>query len=291
MLRNKTVSIASVLTLTVTLLVLLVVFLFFSLTRVALDQVEQKVDVTIFLTTDAKDQEIQEIKDFVAETPHVAKVVYISKEEALAEFVAEHNDDPLTLQALQEVGENPLGATLEIQAVDPSSYASIVSHIEQTTELSNSALRVIDKIDFDENQGVITKLYNIKKGVASIGLALIVLFSAIAVLVSSNTIKLAIFVAREEIAIMRLVGASKRYASGPFIAQGSMYGVLGGVLALLLFWWGSYWLAGKVTDFIGINIYTFFLTNALQVGVLVVLIGGTLGCVASTIAVRRYLQK
>jgi cell division transport system permease protein len=106
-----------------------------------------------------------------------------------------------------------------------------------------------------------------------------------------NTIRLAIYIAREEIAVMRLVGASNAYIRGPFVFEGMMYGFVSGIITLLLFYPITLWLGPKTEAFFGnINIFTYYAANFPQVFGTILGAGILLGAISSFLAVRKYLR-
>lgn len=288
--RNMTVSLSSILTMMVTLVVLLIVFLFASLISLALVELEQKVDITVYFTQGARDTEIMEVRGYVESLSQVAATIYVSADQALEEFKLRHSGDPLTLQALDEVGVNPLTATLEIQATEPSQYPDIIELLETNASLTAGARSAIQKVDYVDNQEVIDRLSGLKSGIYTTGTFLMILLGGLSVLITMNTIRLAIFISREEIAVMRLVGANRRYAAGPFVVQGAIYGVFAALLAVLVFYGITTWLGNRVTDFIGVDIHTYFLNNTVQLLVLSLLVGVFLGVFSSVLSVRKYLR-
>ena len=113
---------------------------------------------------------------------------------------------------------------------------------------------------------------------------------AAAVMITFNTIRLAIFTAKEEISIMRLVGASNMYIRGPFMLQGLMYGLISGVLALLILYPIVMWLGPKTAVFFEFNLFDYFVSNFSYVFGVLVGIGISLGLMSSVLAVARYLR-
>jgi cell division transport system permease protein len=111
-----------------------------------------------------------------------------------------------------------------------------------------------------------------------------------AVLITFNTVRLAIYTSREEIAIMRLVGASNMFIRGPFMLQGIMYGFIAGVLALLMFYPLLIWLGPRTEKFFEINLYTYYIAHFGEIFGVLVGIGVVLGLGSSILAVARYLR-
>ena len=110
-------------------------------------------------------------------------------------------------------------------------------------------------------------------------------------IVTFNTIRLTIFISKEEIGVMRLVGASKMRVRGPFMIEGVIYGIIATIITLVLFWPMTAWLGRHVTDFLGLNMYDYYISNFFQIFAIILLSGIILGVISSYIAVRRYLNK
>ena len=123
-------------------------------------------------------------------------------------FKLVHENDQITLQALEELGDNPLEASLNIKAKEPSQYEGIANFLNEENILS-SAAKIIDKINYFENKVAIDKLSRIIDSAERLGLALSLALVIVSVVITFNTIRLTIYISREEISVMQLVGASK----------------------------------------------------------------------------------
>src|SRR3989344_1922037 len=209
--RDSTVSFASVLVMMVTLLV----FGLISFSGVVLDttlaELKNKIDINVTFVTTANEQDILDIKHSIESLPEVSQVTYVTREEALTAFKERHTSDQLVLSALEELGENPLGAVLNIRAKDPSQYASVAEFLESGNTLSSSGITIIDRINYFQNKVAIDKLTEIISSADRLGFALTLFFVIVSVLIAFNTIRLTIYLARDEIGVMRLVGASTTY--------------------------------------------------------------------------------
>lgn len=289
--RNKIVSFATVLIMTVTLFAIGIMIFIGALLGNTLEQLRDKVDVNIYFTTDAPEEEILDLQASLRALPEVENAEYTSRTEALAQFKERHKDDFLTIQAIEELEENPLGATLSVKAKETSQYETIARFLEEKPALSEGESAIIDKVNYYQNKVAIDRLTQIIDGASTIGFASIVLLILISIIITVNTIRLAIYTAREEIAVMRLVGAENRYIRGPFVVEGVMYGIFSAALALALLYPVSLWLGSETAAFFGgINLLNYYAGNF---GQLLLIIGGSgvvLGAVASFVAARRYLK-
>lgn len=285
---------ASVLVVTITLSVILTLIFLQAALHASLTQIENKVDITVSFAVGTDEDAIANLKSSLEKLPEVAAVEYISSEQALATFRVKHAGDETTLQALDELDANPLEPSLNITARDISQYEGITKFLNNGGDtLSKDALGSVSSTDYNQEQKrlVIEKLQKIIKAADKLGLLITLLLIAISIIISFNTIRLTIYFAREEIAIMRLVGAGNRYIEGPFVIQGVVYGIIATIVTILLFVPISLWLGTHMSDFLGINVFDYYKANFLQIFAILFFSGITLGVISSLLAIRRYLSR
>jgi cell division transport system permease protein len=289
--RGGAVSAATVLIMTVTLAIVGSLIFLSALLSFTLGSIKDKVDVSVYFVTTASEGDILAVRDQLQKLPQVENVTYTSADDALIAFRAKHANDQLTLQALEELGGNPLDASLEVRAKDPSQYESIVSFLESSPALSSSGASIVDRINYAQNKEVIDRLSLAIKATQEIGLAVVILFAIASILIAFATIRLAIYTSKDEIAVMRLVGASNPYIQGPFIVTGIITGCLASLLVLILLWPVT-WYAGIKTTiwFGGFNVGSYYLDHFVLVFSIIFFSGIALGAVASIFAIRRYLK-
>lgn len=288
--RSGLISFAAVLVMTITLsfiagLIILQAVLNFSLT-----QIKDKVDVTIYFNVGASEEKILSLKSTIENLPEVKEVTYTSAKEALKIFRERHEKDYPTIQALDEIATNPLGAYLNVKAKEVSQYESIANFMKSDNALVLGSASIIDKVNYYQNKNVIERLNNITQGAERLGFVLTLILVIIVFIITYNTIRLTIFISKEEINVMRLVGASKARVSGPFIVEGVVYGFISTILTLIIFLPITIWLGKNMTSFLGMNIYDYYTGHIWQIGGIVLLSGIFLGMTASAFAVRKYLK-
>ncbi|MCX6735854.1 MAG: permease-like cell division protein FtsX [Candidatus Parcubacteria bacterium] len=289
--RNGFVSLSSILVVTVTLFTVISLIFTNVILEAVLSDFKDKVDVNVYFVTAAPEADILQMKSNLEKQPEVASVVYVSRDKAIAEFKDKHKDDYLTLQALNEIGDNPLGARLNVVAKDPSQYEGVAKKIESQNTLIAGGTNIIDKVNFRQNKDIIDRLTKIIAGTKQFGYTFALVLFCTSLLITFNTIRLVIYMTREEINVMRLVGASSMYVRGPFIVGGMMYGAVSALLAMILFYPITLWLTGTTQDFFGgVNLYSYYLKNFFQIFIIVLLVGMSLGAVSSFLAVRKYLK-
>ena len=286
--RGGLVSWAAVLVVTITLSVIILIILLQAVLYFSLNSVKDKVDVTIYFIPDAPSEKIMLLKSSLEKLPEVANVSYTSAEVALANFRARHGNDYPTIAALDEIGNNPLGAFLNVKAKEVSQYESIASFMKGDNPLLQS---IIYKINYNQNKLVIDRLSGIISGAQELGFLVTLILMIISVIITFNTIRLTIFIAKEEIGVMRLVGASKIHVRGPFMVEGAVYGNIATFITLILFTPATAWLGRNMTDFLGLNMYDYYISNLFQIFAIILLSGILLGVISSFLAVRKYLNK
>lgn len=293
--RNGMISLATVLVMTMTLFVIGSLLFDRVILLSTLNQIKDKVDISVYFKNDAEEKDILAIKESVSLKNEVKSVEYVSADKALEEFKERHKDNTLIIQSLEEIDKNPLGAVLNIKAKEPSQYESVAKFLED--EANSPAGLIIDKINYFQNKKVIDRLTEIISSAEKSGTIRSVLLMVISILVIFNTIHMAIYNSRDEIGVMRLVGASGRFISGPFIIEGVMYGVISAVISMAVLypltrWFGAMFLSGPMTGFVfsQINIFNYYVSNFGQLFLILLFIGIFLGAISSFIAVRRYLK-
>jgi len=283
--RNGWLSTATIIVLAMMLFVLGNLILLGVLAETVLNTLESKIDVSVYFRPETEEENIFLIKKELESLSEVAEVRYVSREEALKRFREQHKSNALIISALEELGENPLEASLNIRARDPSHYESVSNF------LLHKNYPGIDKINYFDNKLVIERLGAILGAIRKGGTALALFLAFVAVLVAFNTIRLAIYTMREEIGIMRLVGATMWFIRGPFIVNGILYGALAAGVTMFVFFPLTWFVSPKLLILVpNFDLFRYFLSNFWEFFGIMLLSGITLGVVSSFIAIRRYLK-
>lgn len=288
--RNGWVSLASIIVVVITLFTIGSIIFSRTVLESMVNHVQDKVDVSVYFKTGAEEKEILAIKDAVAKLSEVKSVDYVSSDQSLDDFKTRHANNSLLIQSIEELDENPLGAALNIKAKEISQYGSVARFLESKSDPS-ARDTIIDKINYYQNKKIIDRLSKILTSARDLGLVISLILVFASFLVTFNTIRLAIYSSREEIEIMRLVGASNRFASGPFIVEGAMYGIISAVIVMLLFYPLLSWISPTIGNFIsGVDIFNYYIANFGQIFFILLAVGTILCSFSSLIAVRRYLK-
>lgn len=284
--RNGWPSTATVAIMILASLVFLGLIFFTVVTEKAVASIQDKIDISVYFKTNTSEDEILNIKQSLESLTEVKEVEYISSDRALAIFKENHKDDQTISQAVSELDSNPLVASLNIKARKPDQYASIADYLS-APQLN----RYIDNMSYAKNKVVIDRLTNIVNNLNRGGLILTLVLAFIAGLVVFNTIRLAIYSSRDEISIMRAVGASNSLVRGPFVVEGIIAGVLSALISILIAVPLMYFVSPYFGKFIpGLNLFQYLYTNIIALFGYQLLFGAGIGIFSSFVAVRRYLK-
>ncbi len=290
--RNTVVSIASILMMTVTLTVIGITIFLNAVLGFSLAQMQSKVDVNVYFYPRVSESQIMDVKEMLENLPEVASVDYVTEDQALADFRARHSSDYLTLQALDELGTNPLGATLNVRAKEAGQYESIAKTLDRNSSLTSGSNPIIEKVNYAQNKEIIGRLTTIMHSVQTLGFAITIFFIFISFLITFNTIRLAIYMARDEITNMRMVGAENKYIQGPFMIEGVVYGLVSAAITLILFYPLTLWLTKTTQSFFGgLSLLQYYGDNFLQFFAILLVSGVLLGMISAWFAIRKYLKK
>ncbi len=284
--RNGWLSTATIAIMTLASIGFMGLIMFGVITHAAADAIQSKIDISVYFNTNTSEDEILNIQKSLEGLSQVASVNYISQDQALATFQNNHASDPTVSQAINQLDTNPLEASLNITAKDPSEYGAINDYLK-----SPNLAQYIDTISYAQNQDVIDRLAAIVRDVSIGGWIVTIFLALVAGLVMFNTIRLAIYSNREEIGVMRVVGASNSLVRGPFVVEGMLWGLIAAVVSLIVFAPVLYFVSPYLNEFIpGLNIFQYFYTHIIQLFFYELLFGVVIGGLSSFWAVRRYLK-
>ncbi len=286
--RNLWLSIITVFILMLTLFAVSMVASLNLLADQAIQAIEDKIDIDIFFKDTATEDDIISAQIYLEEIAEVKQVRYVSKDEALASFRESHEDDSDITEALDELSDNPLPASLVVQAEALTDYAFIVQQFE-TSEYD----ALVEDKDFSDHQVVINRLSGLLTRVYQGGLAVSAVFVVISIIMMFNTIRVGIYSHREELAIMKLVGATNLFIRGPFVLEGILYAMVASVCAMALLWVVVISSAPYVNDFFqgyNFSLDFFFYSNLWFIFAIQFLFSLVLAVGSSMISIGRYLK-
>jgi cell division transport system permease protein len=279
--RNALIVLGAILAVFISLTLTFGTLVFGEVVRVNTLQWAQDVRVIAFLQDDMTAAGTGDLQEEVSSWPQVQDVFYVSKPDAHEEALVLFSNDDAMLRVL---GENPdlLPASLRVQPVDPEDYDLIVTRLESTPGV----------LQVESADDAIDAMIALRDGLQIMFWLLAVALGVAAVALIANTIHMAIYARREEIEIMRLVGASNWFVRTPFLIEGAMEGLIGGALAVSFIVVAQRLAVGQLEQlpaWINLEIQGNFL---LKQGALVLLFGVLAGLIGSSLslAVHRTLR-
>jgi cell division transport system permease protein len=276
--RSPYQALAAIGVMTLTFFVAAIFIFIASGSQAILNWFETRPQVTGFFKDEVTMTQIEALKERLNQTNKIADIKYVSKEEALAIYREQNKDDPLLLEM---VTANILPASLEVATTDLTSLGEVAKILKEAPE--------IDEVIFQED--VVTSLSEWTSAIRKIGLGLIIALSVFALSIILVIIGMKIALRRDEIEILRLVGASSGYVRWPFLLEGMFYGVVGAIvawlMAVILLLYSTPFLVSFLAGIPLLPVPPLFLALVLFVLILGGLAIGTLG---SLIALKRYLR-
>lgn len=285
--RNLWLTIMTVVVLSVTLFSVNVLLSLNVVTSAVAKSLENRIDVSVYVKAGATEEETNSLRSYLAGLPQVSGVKTVSPDEALAAFRERHKNDPQVIKALDEVGENPLGVTYVVNAKSLDQYPAII------TALDHPAYRdLITEKNFDDYSALIGRVQDLRNRVGQVGIALLAIFAALAMIIMVNVVRVAIFTHREEIAIMKLVGASGTFIRGPYMVECVLLSFFALVVASAALAAGVWFGTPYLTSFLGADpgLVSFFVENSVLIAAAELVSLTVLTGVASAYAVGRYMK-
>jgi cell division transport system permease protein len=253
----------------------------------ALNSIQEKIDISVYFKTTTPEDQILNIQKTLQQMSQVKSVQYISNAQALQIFEQQHANDPTISQALNELGTNPLSASLNIKANNPNDYPVIANYLN-----GSQVSGLVENVSYNQNQLVIKRLAEIINISREAGLILTIILAFAATLIAFNTILIAIYSNREEVEIMRFVGASNTFISGPYIIEGVVYGIVAAVISLFILTPIVFVISPYMQVFIpGFSLQQYFVGSLFLLFLYEIAFGSVIGIISGMIALRRYLKK
>jgi len=254
----------------------------------ALEVVEQKVEVSFYFMPEASEEIVTSAQGYLRGFSQVRDVEYISAEEALEIFIERHADDEVILSSLEEVGDNPFGDSLVVTTQSTDDF-EFISEAMETPEFSS----YIKEQDFTDYEQVIAKIEAFRTRIGYAGFILAGLFGLIAIMIIFNTIRIAIYVHRDEIGIMKLVGANNWFVRGPFILEALLYSFSATIIMIAITFGILGTSRSQITEYFGDasnSIFAYFQENALFIFGWQFLALAILSLLTTAFAMRKYLK-
>lgn len=287
--RNGWLSLAAVFVMVITLFILSLFVILNIGVNETVKKISEKIDLSIRLKDNMQMEKVEELKTSIKNEEGVESVDFKSKEQAWEEF-KNLNQKNREITSELEPGDNPLWASLEVKLKDPNKLQKIVEVAEK-----EQYKQVVDKVNYREKQSLFETLVKFTNFIKKTGLALTIIFVSISFLIIFNTIRITIYSRREEVEIMKLVGATNWYVRSPFLLEGALYGIIGAVVCFIIIFLSIYFVSPMMAKYwtvISQNKSMDYLKERLIIIIgLEILTGIFIGVLSSTIAIRKHLKK
>lgn len=289
--RNIWLAVAAIAMMAITLTILLFAILSNLTFNHTIENLTSRIDVVEYLKDDVTDEQISKQIQQLKNLDNVKSVTYTTKAQALKAYQEQNADKPKLLAAISQT-DNPLPANITIKPKDPNRIQEIQDFLdkpEQKALQSDPTSYSGERRDAINN---ITRSTNFFQQAGVVGIAVFILVSAMIIF---NTIRMAIFNRRDELVIMRLLGASTAYIRGPFIVETMLYGAVAAAISLIVVWSlfkiASSTLQASTLGLLDISFANeYFSRHMLSILTIQILVGILIGAASSMIATRRYLR-
>ncbi len=230
--RNFWLSVVTLFLLILTLLSVNLILGISVLSQALAGKLGEEITAQIFLNSGVTVAEQGALYGYLTTLPETKRVVLIDAEENLEAFKLRHADDEQILAGLGEVGENPFGPMIRVAAKDPLNFPLILEAVSGSPEFSS----LIESTSLSDYAPIATRLGEITNRVTVGGWSISILFGLISLMIIFNSIRLGIYVRREEIGVMKLVGAKDWFIKGPFVVEGLILVTVAVVIVNLIGW-------------------------------------------------------
>ena len=286
MVRDGGIAVANIFIMMIPIILVSSLFLLKDVSRFMIDSLEAKADISVYFNEDTLEDDILKVKEKISEIPQVNEVEYVSKDKAYNDFSERHKDNATLMESLQEVNGNPFMASLNVKAMGVSQYdevADLLNHDDYKA--------MVSKVNYSEKKSVIEKIFSVTAGANKAGIVMFAVLGFISILVTFNTIRMAIVNRKEEIEIQRLVGASKWFIQGQFFVEGLIFGLLAAIFCFLIVaaasWYANASLAAMLP---GLSLWGNLMASVGVLFLIQLATGTGLGILSSLIATMRYLK-
>ncbi len=295
--RNIWLSAAATIVMAITLIILFVTIVASVILTSTAQMMKDKIDITVYFQPSTTRELLDDLTDTIKEDKNIKEVTTSTSEEEYKKFLEENTDSEEVLNILDKDMEKlmigKMQATMRIKVYDVDNLDSIRKIVEED-ELFKKYVDLSKAPTYDVNQAEIATITSWARIARTGGIILAVVFLIISILIIFSTIRMAIFSRREEIYMMKLVGAEKGFIRGPFLVEAEISGVIAGIVAATISYFGFMFMAPKLSGY-GINIDSILdvlQSNKLILVYLVFIVsGGLIGRISARLAVSKYLHK
>ena len=295
--RNIWLSSAATVVMAITLIILFVTVVASVILTNTAEMMKDKIDITIYLKPSTSQKELGMLTDEIKKDSNVKSVETSTAEEEYEKFLVENGDNEEILNILDDemtkMMIEKMQATMRIKVYNVDNLDSIKEIVENGEVFREYTDKEMPPT-YDVNRAEINTITSWARMARTGGIILAAVFLVISILIIFSTIRMAIFSRREEIYMMKLVGADRSFIRGPFLIEAEICGIIAGIAAATLSYFGFRFLSPRLTNY-GINVDTIngvLESNQLIIVFLVFIVSGmVIGRISAWLAVSRYLHK
>lgn len=295
--RNIWLSMAATVVMAVTLIILFVTVVASVILTNTAEMMKDKIDITIYFKPNTSEEVLSELTEIISKDPNIKTIETSTSEEEYAKFLEENSESDEIISILDDEMKammvDKMQSTMRIKVHDIDNLDSI-KEIVNTNEVFTKNIDIEMAPTYDVNRAEIATITSWARIARTAGIIFAGVFLVISVLIIFSTIRMAIFSRREEIYMMKLVGADKSFIRGPFLVEAEISGIIAGLAAASISYFGFRFVAPKLENY-GINIdqiISILESNKLVlVFVAFIVIGMIIGRLSAHLAVSKYLKK
>lgn len=292
--RNAWLTTAATAVMTITLLIVFTAVVARVVLGDTVNDLRQRVDIPIYLRTDITSSEVDTVTTIFKADSNVVSVGYITLEQARNDFIAKNKLSKEQLQVIADLPTVPFSPSLRVVIKDPNNTESLVKLVKENGTVV-AALTTNPRLKpafTGENKKIIETIGQWASTAEKVGLVAGIVFVAISMLIIFNTIRMAIFNRKDEIEMMKLIGADKSFIRGPFVIEAVMYGFIAAIIATTIGIFGFIAIESKLSGY-GIatgSLQSILVTFSPLVLLAMIIVGALIGIISARLAVRRYLK-
>ncbi len=275
--RNYFMTIAALVTVFLSMAVLGAVMVFVYNIEAVLKDVEQKVEISVFLKDSVTAEQIETLQGEIVGWEEVKQSQFVSKDEALQRLKEDMGEGA---DVVEDLGRNPLPASFEISLNDPEEVGKVAQRLE--------GREYIDEVSY--GQEIAERIFQVTSVIRNILVVFLVMLGGVSILLISNTIRLSIYARRKEVEIMKLVGATNWFIRWPFVIEGIVVGTVGAAAALAVVQLGTDFVVERIRENLIFLSVPFDAISFVQLAIVLLGVGALIGAAGSGLGLRRFLN-
>ncbi|HZJ03316.1 MAG TPA: permease-like cell division protein FtsX [Thermoleophilia bacterium] len=275
--RNYFMTIAALVTVFLSMAVLGAVMVFVYNIEAVLKDVEQKVEISVFLKDSVTAEQIETLQAEIVGWEEVKESQFVSKDEALQRLKEDMGEGA---DVVEDLGRNPLPASFEVSLNDPEEVGSVATRLE--------GREYIDEVSY--GQEIAERIFQVTSVIRNILVVFLVMLGGVSILLISNTIRLSIYARRKEVEIMKLVGATNWFIRWPFVIEGIVVGTVGAAAALAVVQLGTDFVVERIRENLIFLSVPFDAISLVQLAIVLLGVGALIGAAGSGLGLRRFLN-